>query len=105
ARGYGECSMFCLVATAAHHLSRLASMAGTLLAIAAIEQGVVAQRIQEAAEPNASVATATPMSCGQEAVGSLSSTTDEDWFRIVLPVTSDLRLQTGPSHSNAIGDT
>ena len=81
------------------------AVAQVAVVAAAIASPLLAQRIAEAPEPNASLATATTLACGLEAAGSLSSTADEDWFRIVLPVTSDLRIQTGPSLNNEIGDT
>lgn len=74
-------------------------------AICALSPVITAQRVTEAAEPNATVATATVMLCGQEAVGTLSSSSDEDWFRIIIGAPTDLRVRTGPSFSNQIGDT
>ena len=74
---------------------------GLLLATASLP----AQRIVEAAEPNASTATATLLPCGAEAIGSLGSATDEDWFRVVLPAAMDFWAATGPTLTNEVGDT
>lgn len=78
------------------------------LALAANVAGLsslLAQRIPEGAEPNATTGTATLLLSGQEVSASLSSVVDEDWFRIVLTGSTDLRLQTGPTLSSDIGDT
>jgi len=75
------------------------------LALCAVPSVIRAQRVPEAAEPNASIAGATAMLCGQEAIGTLISISDEDWFRIVLTGPTDLQLRTGPSFTGAIGDT
>lgn len=74
-----------------------------LLALAAAP--LLGQRVLEGPEPNASFATATVLLCGSEALGMLSSASDEDWFRIVLSAPSDLRLQTGPAATSEVGDT
>lgn len=66
---------------------------------------ITAQRVAEASEPNASTSSATVLPCGQEALATLSSSVDEDWFRIVLIAPSDLRIATGPTWSSQIGDT
>lgn len=66
---------------------------------------VCGQRIGEAAEPNASVTTATPLACGQEAVGLLGSLADEDWFSFVVTGTVDLSVATGPGLGTSCRDT
>lgn len=76
-----------------------------LTAFATTTSALLAQRVTEAPEPNQTVGSATTLSCQQEAIGSLSSSTDEDWFKIVLGSTSDLRVQTGPTLAGQIGDT
>lgn len=76
-----------------------------LVAIAGLLSPMAAQRVAEASEPNASTISATFLPCGQEALGTLSSNVDEDWFRIVLAAPTDLRMATGPTWSNQIGDT
>jgi len=64
-----------------------------------------AQRVPEAVEPNDSTATATQLLCGQEAVGTLSSSTDQDWFRFTLAASTDLSIETGPTLTGEVGDT
>ena len=76
-----------------------------LAANAAAWSPLVAQRVFEAAEPNATISTATLLSSGQEAIGSLSSLLDEDWYRIVLAAPTDLRVQTGPTWTSEVRDT
>lgn len=64
-----------------------------------------AQRVVEGPEPNASVLTATVVACGEEAAGGLGTVSDEDWYRIVLIATSDLRVATAPGVAPAVRDT
>ncbi len=64
-----------------------------------------AQQVPEGAEPNASVATATVLPIGREALGGLANAADSDWWRVVLVATRDLRLETGPGVTTEIGDT
>ena len=64
-----------------------------------------AQRVAEAAEPNDGVLTATTLACGQEAVGSLQSIDDEDWYRVSFATTVDLWVETGPTPVGEVGDT
>lgn len=66
---------------------------------------VCGQRISEGVEPNESVATATPIACGQEAVGELGSATDEDWYSFVLTAAADLSVSTGPGPGQTVRDT
>ncbi|MEO6594874.1 MAG: hypothetical protein ABIP94_08990 [Planctomycetota bacterium] len=61
-----------------------------------LSTALLGQQVVEGPEPNQSTATATALSCGREAVGSLANATDADWYRIVLAATADLRLETGP---------
>lgn len=63
------------------------------------------QRVGEGQEPNQSVTTATALTCGQEAVGALSSLTDEDWFSFSLSATADLSISTGPGVGAGVRDT
>ena len=76
-----------------------------LTALATTSSALLAQRVLEAPEPNQTISRATSLPCQQEAIASLSSSTDEDWFRIVLGATTDLRVQTGPTFTGQIGDT
>ncbi|MCK5943492.1 MAG: hypothetical protein KAI24_16035 [Planctomycetes bacterium] len=64
-----------------------------------------AQRVAESPEPNASTLTATVLGCGAEAAGALGTTADEDWYRVVLGGTSDLRVATAPGVGTAVRDT
>ena len=66
---------------------------------------LAAQRVTEGPEPNASAVTATGVACGNEAVGALSTTSDEDWFRLVLSTVSDLVLVTSPGSGVGCRDT
>jgi hypothetical protein len=66
---------------------------------------VSAQRVSELGEPNQTASTATNITCGEEAIGALISASDEDWYRIVLTQTADLRITTGPTFSGEIRDT
>ena len=66
---------------------------------------LTAQRVQEAAEPNQTVATATPLALGREAFGTLATTGDSDWYRITLTASSDLRIETAPGYGAELGDT
>lgn len=87
-------------------MSRLFAFASICLAASSAGLSpLIAQRIPEASEPNATIGTATLLSSGQEAIGNLSSVLDKDWFRIVLLVPTDLRVQTGPTWSGEIRDT
>ena len=75
------------------------------ITIVSLLPAVVAQRVTEASEPNQTLLSATVLACGEEAIGGLSSAADEDWYRIVIATTSDLRLSTGPTTSADVGDT
>ncbi|MFT4514160.1 MAG: hypothetical protein ACI89X_002413 [Planctomycetota bacterium] len=87
-------------------MSRLLAIATLAIAThASCGASLRAQRIPEGAEPNATSGSATLLASGQEAIANLSSVLDEDWFRIVLTATTDLRVQTGPTWSGEIGDT
>ena len=87
-------------------MSRVLAIATFALAVnTAGVASLIAQRIPEAAEPNATASTATLLATGQEVAGILSSILDEDWFRIVLAAPTDLRVQTGPTWGGEIGDT
>lgn len=66
---------------------------------------LVAQQVLEGAEPNSTLATATTLACGAEAIGVLTSAADVDWYKVTLTATSDLRIATGPGASAQIGDT
>ena len=66
---------------------------------------LAAQRVTEGPEPNASAVTATGVACGNEAVGALSTTSDEDWYRVVLSTASDLVLVTSPGSGVGCRDT
>jgi hypothetical protein len=66
---------------------------------------LTAQQVPEAVEPNQSTTTATGLGCGAEAIGSLGSAVDVDWYRITLPGVRDLQLETGPGTGAEIGDT
>ena len=65
----------------------------------------VAQRVSEAPEPNSSTTTATTVACGIEAVGALSSVTDEDWYELVLTATADVCVTAGPGAGVEVRDT
>ena len=67
-----------------------------LLATTALCSLLPAQRVLEGAEPNDGILTATVLPCGHEAVGSLQSFLDDDWYRVTLSAPSDLFLATGP---------
>ncbi|MCU0864704.1 MAG: hypothetical protein MUC36_12980 [Planctomycetes bacterium] len=66
---------------------------------------LTAQQVPEAIEPNQSTTTATVLACGAEALGSLGSAVDVDWYQITLSGVRDLRLETGPGNGAEIGDT
>lgn len=78
---------------------RAASIA-LLLAVPALPQAV-----PEAPEPNDTIATATLLAIGREAFGTLTTSTDSDWFRLTLTATANLRLESGPGVGNQVGDT
>lgn len=63
------------------------------------------QQVLEGAEPNQTLGTATPIACGVEVLGSLSSLVDVDWYTLTLAAATDLRLETGPGLAPSIGDT
>lgn len=66
---------------------------------------VAAQQVLEGAEPNSTIATATALTCGAEALGNLASAGDVDWYALTLTGVTDLRLETGPGAAPQIGDT
>lgn len=67
------------------------------LATLLLAQGLSAQFIQEAAEPNDSAATATVLPIGRQAFGWIDATqTDHDFYRITLPERCDLKAWGGP---------
>lgn len=66
---------------------------------------LVGQQVLEGAEPNQTLATATPIACGVEVLGSLGTLVDVDWYSLTLGATTDLRLETGPGLAPSIGDT
>lgn len=63
------------------------------------------QRVPEGPEPNAAVASATALTCGEEAQGALGSLADEDWYRVVLSAPTDLLVATAPGPGTAARDT
>jgi hypothetical protein len=76
------------------------------LAVLAVVAGpLVGQQVPEGPEPNATIATATPLPAGAEATGHLASPTDADWFAFNLTVAADVRLETAPGAGAEIGDT
>lgn len=66
---------------------------------------VIGQQVPEAAEPNATVATATVLACGREGTGTLANATDVDWWKVVVAATADVTIETAPGPSPQIGDT
>jgi|GEM_PF-5386276 len=76
-----------------------------LIAVSVLAPDGRSQRVNEAPEPNASAATATLLSCGEEAVGNLSAPGDEDWYEVTLPAGADLWVATGPGPGVAARDT
>ena len=66
---------------------------------------VAAQQVQESPEPNATTFTATAVTCGDEAVGFLSSVGDEDWFSFSVPANTLVRLATAPGPAGDCRDT
>lgn len=76
-----------------------------LLAPFVATAALAGQQVSEAAEPNQTLATATPIACGVEVLGSLSSLVDVDWYTLTLAGPTDLRLETGPGLAPSIGDT
>jgi len=78
------------------HLSTIA----TLVAV----QTLAAQGTLEAVEPNNTTATATPLATGAQAYGDLTAG-DEDWYKITLTSTSDLKVFAGPGFAGQCDDT
>lgn len=70
-----------------------------------LPMALAAQQVLEGAEPNATLATATPLACGAEALGTLTSAADADWYTLTLTATSDVYLATGPGAGSQVGDT
>lgn len=66
---------------------------------------LLAQQVPEAGEPNSAVGTATPLPCGAEGVGALSTPLDVDWWSITLAAPSELFAETMPGIGTQIGDT
>jgi hypothetical protein len=65
-----------------------------------------AQQVQEAAEPNQTSGTATPLVPGQQARGHLGAPGgDVDWYRIVLGAAADVTAFTAPAGTSAANDT
>ncbi|MBZ0152539.1 MAG: hypothetical protein K8J09_13515 [Planctomycetes bacterium] len=62
-------------------------------------------QVAEGPEPNDSVATATTLGCGAQALGVLANANDADWYRLVLTAPAVLRCETGPGAGGEIGDT
>lgn len=75
-----------------------------LLAVAPAER-LGAQQVQEAAEPNGSTSTATILPVGAEALGTLATVGDVDWYRVTLGAARDLRLRTTPGLGAEAADT
>ena len=76
-----------------------------LIAVSVLAPCGRSQRVNESPEPNASTTTATLLSCGEEAVGHLSSLLDEDWYEVTVPPGVELWVATGPGPGVAARDT
>lgn len=80
----------------------LLSTTAALLALPSLS----AQGIPEASEPNNTTGTAAILPLGLQAYGDIdTSGTDEDWFKITLAASADLKIWTGPGFAGQVGDT
>jgi hypothetical protein len=77
----------------------------TVLVPVVLVASAAAQRVAEAAEPNQTAVTATPLAVGREAFGSLAGPLDADWYAISVPAGVRLRAETAPGVGAQARDT
>ncbi len=75
-----------------------------LAALPLFSAALLAQGVQEAAEPNNTTATAVVLPEGLQGFGDITAG-DEDWFKLTLTANADLKVWTGAGFFGPIGDT